>query len=91
MRRRFVQLKNNAVLGQDLINEIKTKISKECSHRHTPSKVLQVAGIPYTMNGKKVELAIKQILENEPVLNIDALKNPKTLEYFKNIPELEKD
>jgi len=87
----FVQLKNNAVLGQDLINEIKTKISKECSHRHTPSKVLQVAGIPYTMNGKKVELAIKQILENEPVLNIDALKNPKTLEYFKNIPELEKD
>jgi len=87
----FVQLKNNAVLGQDLINEIKTKISKECSHRHTPSKVLQVAGIPYTMNGKKVELAIKQILENEPVLNIDALKNPKILEYFKNIPELEKD
>jgi acetoacetyl-CoA synthetase len=87
----FVQLKNNAVLGQNLINEIKTKISKECSHRHTPSKVLQVAGIPYTMNGKKVELAIKQILENEPVLNIDALKNPKTLEYFKNIPELEKD
>ena len=87
----FVQLKNNAVLGQNLINEIKTKISKECSHRHRPSKVLQVAGIPYTMNGKKVEIAIKQILENEPVLNIDALKNPKTLEYFKNIPELKKD
>ena len=87
----FVQLKNNVVLGQDLINELKTKISKECSHRHRPSKVLQVAGIPYTMNGKKVELAIKQILDNEPVLNIDALKKPETLEYFKNIPELEKD
>ena len=43
------------------------------------------------MNGKKVELAIKQILDNEPVLNIDALKNPEALKYFKNIPELEKD
>ena len=87
----FVQLKNNAVLGQNLINELKAQISRECSHRHRPSRVLQVAGIPYTMNGKKVELAIKQILDNEPVLNIDALKNPETLEYFKNIPELEKD
>lgn len=87
----FVQLKNNAVLGQNLINELKAQISRECSHRHRPSIVLQVAGIPYTMNGKKVELAIKQILDNEPVLNIDALKNPETLEYFKNIPELEKD
>jgi acetoacetyl-CoA synthetase len=87
----FVQLKNNAVLGQNLINELKAQISRECSHRHRPSIVLQVAGIPYTMNGKKVELAIKQILDNEPVLNIDALKNPEALEYFKNIPELEKD
>ena len=87
----FVQLKNNAVLGQNLINELKAQISRECSHRHRPSIVLKVAGIPYTMNGKKVELAIKQILDNEPVLNIDALKNPETLEYFKNIPELEKD
>jgi acetoacetyl-CoA synthetase len=87
----FVQLKNNAVLGQNLINELKAQISRECSHRHRPSRVLQVAGIPYTMNGKKVELAIKQILDNEPVLNIDALKNPETLKYFKNIPELEKD
>ena len=87
----FVELKNNVVLNQELINRIKSQISKECSHRHRPSKVLQVAGIPYTMNGKKVELAIKQILESEPVLNIDALKNPETLEYFRKIPELEKD
>ena len=43
------------------------------------------------MNGKKVELAIKQILESEPVLNIEALKNPETLEYFRKIPELGKD
>ena len=83
--------KNNIILNQDLISEIKAQISKECSHRHRPSKVLQVAGIPYTMNDKKVELAIKQILGNEPVLNIEALKNPETLQYFKNIPELEED
>ena len=87
----FVQLKNNIILNQDLISEIKAQISKEFSHRHRPSKVLQVTGIPYTMNGKKVELAIKQILDNEPVLNLEALKNPETLEYFKNIPELEED
>ena len=87
----FVELRNNIELSKGLVEEIKSKVSQECSHRHKPSKVLQVEGIPYTMNGKKVELAIKQILENEPVLNIDALKNPETLEYFKKIPELGKD
>jgi acetoacetyl-CoA synthetase len=40
------------------------------------------------MNGKKVELAVRNIIENQPVLNRDALANPEVLEYYRDIPEL---
>ena len=36
-------------------------------------------------NGKKVELAVKQIIQNEEVKNKDSLINPEALDYYKNI------
>jgi acetoacetyl-CoA synthetase len=40
---------------------------------------------------KKVELAVKKIIEGKPVLNRDALNNPEALDYYKDLPELQKD
>ncbi|GAI49998.1 unnamed protein product, partial [marine sediment metagenome] len=57
--------------------------------RHVPAKVIAVGDIPYTINGKKVELAVRNIIHNEPVLNIDALANPKSLAFYKDIKELQ--
>ena len=85
----FVGLKNGIQLSDKIKRDIKLKIQSECSRRHVPEKIIKVLGIPYTMNGKKVELAAKQIIEKRTVLNVDALKNPEVLEYYKNIPELE--
>ena len=61
----------------------------DLSPRHIPAKIIPVADIPYTINGKKVELAVRNIIHNEPVLNVDALANPESLEYYKNIKELQ--
>ena len=58
------------------------------SPKHVPSKIIAVKGIPYTISGKKVELAVKKIVEGKKVDNRDSLQNPLTLEYFKNIQEL---
>jgi acetoacetyl-CoA synthetase len=40
---------------------------------------------------KKVELAVKKIIHNQPVKNRDALRNPEALDAFSRIPELQKD
>ena len=51
----------------------------------TAHKIIQVNDIPYTINGKKVELAIKQIMQNESVNNRDSIANPEILDYYKQI------
>ena len=53
-----------------------------------PAKIIAVPGIPYTLNMKKVEIAIKKMIQHEPVLNRDALANPGVLDFYKDIPEL---
>ena len=72
-------------LNQELIKDIKYKIKHNCSPRHVPFKIIPVKDIPYTINGKKVEIAVKNIIEGKNVTNIDALSNPESLNYFKEI------
>jgi acetoacetyl-CoA synthetase len=57
--------------------------------RHVPAKILAVPDIPYTFNMKKVEMAVTNIIHGRPVSNRDALVNPESLDYFRNLlPEL---
>ena len=44
--------------------------------------------IPYKMNMKKVEIAVRNVIHNGPVRNIDALVNPESLEQYKDLEEL---
>ena len=40
------------------------------------------------MNGKTAELAVRKILHNEPITNVDALANPESIDLFRNLIEL---
>ncbi len=84
----FVKPAEGNTLNDDLKGKIRTAIMKNASPRHVPSKILAVPDIPYTLNMKKVELAVKKVVEGHPVLNKDALINPESLDYFENMPEL---
>jgi acetoacetyl-CoA synthetase len=84
----FVKLVDGAFLDDELIKLIRNIIRKNCTPRHIPAKVLSVPDIPYTINGKKIEIAVKSIIQGEEVENRDALANPESLDYFKDIPEL---
>ena len=53
-----------------------------------PAKIIPIADIPYTINMKKVELAVRNVIHGEPVTNRDALANPQTLELYRDLPEL---
>lgn len=85
----FVKLQPNTALTDDLKNHIKQKLRDEASPRHVPAKIIAVPDIPKTINGKIVELAVKQIIHHEKISNLDALVNPETLNFFKNIAELD--
>ena len=80
----FVKMFNDK-LTDTLKNNIRNSIKVNCSPRHIPYKIFQIEDIPYTINGKKVEIAVRNILENQDVTNVDALANPKSLEYYKSI------
>jgi len=87
----FVQMAEGYELTDTVINKIKNVIRANASPRHVPALVLAVPDIPYTHNMKKVELAVKKVIHNEPVLNKDALKNPEALDYYANIIELQEE
>ncbi len=84
----FVKLRAGQVLDDALIARIKSSVRKHATPRHVPAKVLQVADIPYTISGKKVELAVRQILAGEAVQNRDALANPEALDLYRDLAEL---
>ena len=85
----FVKLTEDTSLHHEFIRKIKKTIRSECSPRHVPKKVIEIADIPYTINGKKVEIAVKKIIHGEDVPNRDALANPESLQFYQNLPDLQ--
>lgn len=81
----FVKLKEGVVLTTELKEKIKAAIKISASPRHVPQFVFSVSEIPYTISGKKVELAVKKLLAGEEPKNVDALANPGSLEIFRNL------
>jgi len=87
----FVKLAEGVALTDELKSKIRKTIRENASPRHVPAKIIPVPAIPYTLNMKKVELAVKKVIEGKPVLNRDALSNPEALDYYANIRELQED
>ncbi len=87
----FVKMAEGYELTEELKKKIRDTIRTNASPRHVPAKIIAVPDIPYTLNMKKVELAVKNVIHGKPVLNKDALSNPEALEYYKNIKELQED
>jgi acetoacetyl-CoA synthetase len=87
----FVKLFPGVALTEALKDKIRQTIRVHASPRHVPAKIIPVADIPYTLNMKKVELAVRKVIHNQAVRNKDALRNPEALDYFAGIAELLED
>ena len=87
----FVKLAEGVGLTAELKDKIKQTIRTNASPRHVPAKIISVPDIPYTLNMKKVELAVKKVIQGQTVLNKDALSNPQALDFYANIKELNED
>ncbi len=84
----FVMLAAGARLDDALVKRVKLGIRKNASPRHVPAKIIAVADIPRTHSGKIAELAVRDVVNNQPVRNLTGLANPEALALFKDMPEL---
>lgn len=85
----FVVLKEGYELTAELEDRIRRTLRDNASHRHVPAKVVQVRDIPYTLNMKKMESAVTNIIHGRPVVNREALMNPECLDCYEGLDELQ--
>ena len=86
----FVKCQPGHSVDEKLIRDIKTILRTKASPRHVPAVILETPEIPVTLNGKKVEGAVTNILNGRPVGNRDALGNPESLTFYEQIlPQLQ--
>lgn len=81
----FVKLAAGQSLTEELKNKIKKTLRDKASPRHVPALIVEVPDIPYTLNMKKVESAVTNIVNGRPVTNRDVLGNPEVLDYYEKI------
>ena len=81
----FVVLRADVRLDDELEQQIRRRIREDCSPRHVPNEVRQVAEIPRTLSNKILEVPVKRILMGTPVqqaASVESLANPAALDYF---------
>uniref|UniRef100_A0A8C7ZTW0 Acetoacetyl-CoA synthetase n=1 Tax=Oryzias sinensis TaxID=183150 RepID=A0A8C7ZTW0_9TELE len=84
----FLKMAPGKSFSPELVTKIKGAIRKALSARHIPGLLLETKDIPYTISGKKVEVAVKQIIAGREVAQRRAFSNPDSLDFYKDIPEL---
>ncbi len=81
----FVVLREGAELDDELRGELVRRVREQCSPRHVPDEVFQIAEVPRTLSGKALEVPVKRILMGTPAeraASRDSLANPAALDYF---------
>jgi acetoacetyl-CoA synthetase len=85
----FVKPAAGFTLTDALKDKIRKTLRENASPRHVPALILETPDIPYTLNMKKVESAVTNIINGRAVSNKDALINPNSLDYYEQIlPQL---
>ena len=81
----FVVLREGVMLDDSLKARIKEQLRRNVSPHHVPDEILQIAEVPRTLSGKKLEVPVKKLFLGMPVekaVSVDALANPQSIQYF---------
>jgi acetoacetyl-CoA synthetase len=85
----FVRLQNGVILDEYLTTQIRETIRANTTPRHVPAKIIKVRDIPRTLSGKIAELAVRNVIHQQPVKNTEALANPESLSCYVDLKELQ--
>jgi acetoacetyl-CoA synthetase len=80
----FVVMAEGRVFDDGLRKRIVEVVRRELSPRHVPGVIEEAkGGVPKTGNGKKIEVAVKQILSGMQVRTNASVANPEALDWFR--------
>lgn len=79
----FITMKDGSSFTTDLEQRLKEAIRKRYTPRHVPKYIFEVADIPYTFNGKKCEINVKNIVSCTDIAVGGTVANPDALELYK--------
>ncbi|HEY5187851.1 MAG TPA: acetoacetate--CoA ligase, partial [Solirubrobacteraceae bacterium] len=80
----FVVLRDGEELTDELVAQIRRRVREDCSPRHVPNEIRQIAAVPRTLSGKVLEVPVKRILSGTPAeqaASRESLANPEALDY----------
>jgi acetoacetyl-CoA synthetase len=81
-------LRPGVVLDGALARRIRSELARCGSPAFVPARIVQVAALPVTFNGKRSEAAARDAVNGLPVRNHEALQNPDCLDAIANHPAL---
>jgi len=85
----FLLMKPGKKFDGRLVNDIKVAIREGLSARHVPKYVFRTPEIPTTVNLKKVELPVKQIVSGKVIKPSGTLLNPQSLDFYYQFAKVE--
>lgn len=86
----FLKMRSGHKLTKVLDGQIRREIRQALSPRHVPAYVFPIEEIPYTVNGKKIEIAVKQILSGYKLKPSGTVANPESLKLYYKFQDIEK-
>ncbi|KAH9998567.1 acetoacetyl-coenzyme A synthetase [Xylariaceae sp. FL0662B] len=85
----FLLMRPGHRFDRKLVHEVKEAIKIELTKRHVPKYVFETPEIPTTVNMKKVELPVKQIVSGQTIKPSGTLLNPQSLDYYYRFAKVE--
>ncbi|WP_419993078.1 acetoacetate--CoA ligase [Streptomyces boninensis] len=81
----FVAPAEGATLDDALRDRIKQAIRAELSPRHVPDEIVEIAAVPHTLTGKRLEVPVKRLLQGTPMekaVNPGSVDRVELLEFY---------
>ncbi|KAI0755922.1 hypothetical protein BC629DRAFT_1584604 [Irpex lacteus] len=85
----FCKMRPGVKFTDDLVQRVKSAIRQALSARHVPSYIFEIEDIPYTVNNKRIEIAVKQIVSGSNLKPSGTVANPESLKLYYKFRHLE--
>jgi len=85
----FVVMARGKAFTKDLEKRVRQAIAEALSPRHVPKFIVTIDEIPMTVNGKKVETAVKSLMSGRDIKVSSTVMNPDCLLSFRKFRDYE--
>ncbi|KAJ3561037.1 hypothetical protein NP233_g10442 [Leucocoprinus birnbaumii] len=85
----FLKMRDGQKFTPRLEEQIRNAIKTALSARHVPAYIFEIEEIPYTVNGKKIEIAVKQIVSGSNLQPSGTVANPESLKLYYKFRDIE--